>query len=77
MTATQPQLPFPREAVRKTHPRHAERLSDPEIAEIFLADIERTAAKSLCGALGAAGARAEGGRWPISASIGTARTAGG
>jgi hypothetical protein len=40
MKASQPTLPFPREAIRKTHARHAERLSDPEIAEIILQDIE-------------------------------------
>lgn len=41
MKAMHPQLPFPREAVRKTHARQARRLSDAEIAEVILADPEQ------------------------------------
>lgn len=41
MKAIQPTLPFPREAVRKTHARQAERLSDPEIAELILENSEK------------------------------------
>lgn len=41
MKATQAALPFPREAVRKKHARQAEKLSDPEIAEIILSDPEK------------------------------------